>query len=181
MLKRRLVLIALVLTVSAWQLVATSLESVAQQPPDVAARLTSTALEQWATKRQCLYTSEGEKILKEAFAGVDPRKIQPALESYLDQAAWQSFGPSRVNCVIDAPVLQRVRFAQAAYASPETAYLTVSGTKRGAAIRIDKKLRGYIATTFAMSPGEYLVETMKCIFKVKLTADDRKEVRCRKA
>jgi hypothetical protein len=112
---------------------------------------------------------------------VEARKIRPVLESYLDEITWRPFGLLRTNCVIDRRILQGSGFTFATSTNPRTRYLEVDGTTKGASIFINRQLKGYIERSFAISPGEYLVEAMLCIWKVRIAPNDEQRRFCDKA
>ncbi len=146
--------------------------------------LVSKSLSQWSSTRECSYTADTLKFLLGTMLGGEQQvargKIQPAMESYLDAVTLQKFGPLRAGCIVSVPLLHDFPFDVPTYGGPQTGYLTVDGTTKGAEIYLNGHRKGNIVTTFALSPGDYRIQTMKCDDTVTIRPGESKKLYCEK-
>jgi len=156
-----------------------------------------TAVAQWASSRRCLYTHGTLKSITNSLSEarwalnskaerymLGPQKVGALVDavvaSYLDEVSIRTFGPLRRECVLDVSRLNSLAFQAASRLGPDVGYLTVDGTRRGAEIRIDSRLKGNIVQTFVLSVGAHRWQTMRCDDSVVIRADEHKKVYCRR-
>ncbi len=156
---------------------------------------TQDALTKWAASRQCGYTQGGldevKKTIREARPEIDAKQAKYSLTpiqsqvvlnavvaSYLDNVATRSFHTASADCVIDRDRLNKAQPNLLRFLTPDSGFLTVDGSVRGAQVMVDGEPKGEIIATLIVSPGKHRWATMKCQGEVVVKPNENQRVFC---
>jgi hypothetical protein len=145
------------------------------------------ATDRWAETAPCSVTAEAKQAIGKAFEplkstlvataaryGLDEtatrRIIKSSTESYLDLVK-MSGGFNGQVCKIEKGNVASIPVPQAVF-RPDTGYLIIGGSKKGADIFLDGERKGQIQATFMLSVGNHNWKTMKCEEPVEIKPNE---------